>query len=166
MISYDIIWCHMTLYATTLEKWNMFCLQNQLLTKEMHKKSSAIFAFSRSFVDSETFFPKIGNTLTKSCKKSKKMTDFSWMRHYKDQIEIWGYQSSSFFQLIADPVSEIYITRPNGELWRIWIFQKILFFFSDFSLLGGPMQHLMRVRSARSVILPWVSQRWSGPNAA
>ena len=55
----------------------MFGLPNQHLTKEMDKKSSAIMAFPRSFVDSETFFQKYVKMLTESCKNSKKITDLS-----------------------------------------------------------------------------------------
>ena len=132
MISHDITW-H---YMQKLKKINYVLSSKSTFDQRNGQKSSAIMAFSRSFVDSETFFQKYVKMLMKSCKKSKKMTDVSWMRHSKDQIKIRGYQSSSFFQLIADLVSKIYITRPNGELWRIWIFQKICIFFNMFPFWG------------------------------
>ena len=54
----------------------MFCLQNQLLTKEIDKKSSAILAFSRSFVDSETFFAKNLENVDEKLQKIKENDRF------------------------------------------------------------------------------------------
>ena len=90
---------------------------------------------SKTLQEGNSMLPwqKLGKNITiyghqKRRKNSMKMIDFSWMGTSRNQIKnrkLWSTQKN---QLVLNPRSKKYITRPNDELWRIQIFQKIHMF--------------------------------------